>query len=86
MSVMKLIEIYGEYIPAEKDMRITDAKTIIRSSGTMMEVAGNSYLYGYMKGSSDNKTMVPLYNIPMMSDDAWNRLAEQNRKERLAIV
>lgn len=85
MSVMGIIDLYGEYISAEKDMKISEARTIIRSSKTMMEVAGNSYLYGYMKGNSDGKVMVPIYNIPMMSDEEWNRLAEQNRKERLVI-
>lgn len=33
----------------------------------------------------EGKTMVPLYDIPMMSDEQWNQLAEQNRKERLEI-
>lgn len=31
------------------------------------------------------KVMVPLYNIPMMTDEEWNQLAEQNQKERLVI-
>lgn len=83
MSVMGIIEIYGKYIPVEKDMSVSDAKTIIRSSRTMMEVAGNSYLYGYMRARrSIGKEIrqVPLYSIPMMSDEEWNRLAE-GRKE-----
>lgn len=33
----------------------------------------------------EGKIMVPLYNIPMMSDEEWNRLADQNQKERLVI-
>lgn len=33
--------------------------------------------------SQNDKVMVPLYNIPQMSDEEWNHLAEQNRKERL---
>lgn len=28
----------------------------------------------------EGKTMVPLYNIPMMTDERWNELADSQRK------
>lgn len=28
----------------------------------------------------EGKVMVPLYNIPMMSDERWNELARQQRR------
>lgn len=33
------------------------------------------------ENNEDGKVMVPLYNIPMMSDERWNELAGRKRME-----
>lgn len=37
------------------------------------------------KDSSENMVNVPLYNVRMMTDDEWNRLAYRNYLERAAM-
>lgn len=81
-NICKLIESYAEHIDPSKDMTCSEAKNIIQNSRTAMEVAGNSYIYGYMKG----KVMVPVLNIPIMSDEEWNKLAHRNYLERKAVT
>lgn len=36
------------------------------------------------ENNEDGKVMVPLYNIPMMSDERWNELAGRQRMEAKA--
>lgn len=85
LSAMATLE---EVISPQNDMNTREAKLIILASQTKMEIAGNSYLYGFMRGSQNmsGKRMVPLYNIRQMSDDEWNILAKKNREQRKAIV
>lgn len=87
--IIALIEAYGLIMSPEEDISTKEAKVILHASQSNMEIVGNSYLYGYingMKNTNKNMSKVPLYNIPMMSDEKWNQLAERNRLERLAAV
>lgn len=87
-GIIQMIEAYGMRFEPSKDMSFVEAMDIISESQTKMEIAGNSYLYGFMRGSQNmaGKRMVPLYNIRQISDDEWNILAAKNRKEREAVI
>lgn len=83
--VIAIIEAYGSIFDVKDDITTSEAKTIIQSSRTRMEIAGNSYIYGYIRGrqnETENTKKIPIYNIPQMSDEKWNSLAEKNRRER----
>lgn len=34
-----------------------------------------------MPDPDEGKVMVPVYDIPMMSDEKWNRIADQKKKK-----
>lgn len=66
----------------EPDIDITcpEAKSIIRNSKTIMEVVEYTYKLGYNRGGAARR--IPIFNIPMMSDEEWNILAAKNAAER----
>lgn len=83
-GITQMIEVYGMGFEPSEDMNFVEAMDIIADSQTKMEIAGNSYLYGFMRGSRnmDRKKMVLLCNIRQMTDARWNELAAVNKKER----
>lgn len=87
-GITQMIEAYGREFEPSEDMNFVEAMEIIEKSRSKMELVGNGYLFGYMRGSQKNKSqrMVPLYNIRQMSDDEWNHLAAKNKAEREAVL
>lgn len=81
-GLIERIDTYGTFLPADRDMSFRDAKEIISGSRTKMEIAGNSYIYGYMMGSTGSKKMVPVLNIKQISDEEWNKIAKRQKEER----
>ena len=82
-QIVSIIENYGMLINPEADINMAEAIDIIAGSRTKMEIAGNSYLYGYMRGCScGGSKMVPVLNLRQMTDEEWNVLATQNKLER----
>lgn len=79
MFTLQAIQEYGMLMDPKNDMKTTEALAIIKESKTKMEVAGNSYTYGYMKGVKGGKGMVPILNIKQISDDEWNEMARRQR-------
>lgn len=87
MQVISIIEHYGSLIEPKEDINITEARDIIGGSHTKMEIVGNSYLYGYMRGrASAGSKMVPVLNIRQMSDEEWTELATKNKLEREGLA
>lgn len=85
--IVTIIEAYGMTISPKEDINTSDAMAIIKGSQTKMEMVGNSYLYGYMKGRSSGRSkMVPVLNVRQMTDDEWSALAARNKMEREALV
>lgn len=84
-KTVQMIEVYGSLFDPEHDITTKEAKEIINSSETKMEIVSNSYLLGFMNGSQENsgKRMVPIYDLPQISDERWNQLAHQNALERM---
>lgn len=80
MLTIEKIQEYGISVGPKADMSISEAFIIINGSKTRMEIAGNSYLYGHMRGSMDGKCMVPLLNLKQISDDEWNEMARKQRE------
>ena len=77
-QIVSIMEECGQLINPRED---------IRFSLTKMEIVGNSYLYGYIKGRRyGNGKMVPVYNLRQMTDDEWNVLAKKNRLEREVLT
>lgn len=78
-KVMKRINACGLAIDPHNDIQFDEANEIIENSATEMELVGNGYIYGYLRGRKDfHKTVdIPILNIPMMSDERWNELAKQ---------
>ena len=66
------------------DITCPEAKSIIRNSKTIMEVVEYTYKLGYNRGGAAPR--IPIFNIPMMSDEEWNKLAEKNRMERQGMM
>lgn len=83
-KTLQVIEVYGSLFEPEHDIKTSEAKEIIEFSKTKMEIVSNSYLLGFMKGSRENigKKMVPIFDIPQLSDEEWNRFAYLNKLER----
>ena len=84
-KTVQMIEVYGSLFDPEYDITTKEAKEIINSSETKMEIVSNSYLLGFMNGSRENagKRMVPVYDLPQISDERWNQLARQYSLERM---
>lgn len=84
-KTVKVIEVYGSLFDPKHDITTREAKEIINSSETKMEIVSNSYILGFMNGSaeSEGKRMVPVYDLPQISDERWNQLARQNSIERM---
>lgn len=84
-KTLQVIEVYGSLFDPEHDITTKEAKEIINSSETKMEIVSNSYLLGFMNESQENtgKRMVPVYDLPQISDERWNQLAHQNYLERM---
>lgn len=80
MLRIEVIEEYGMLMEPKNDMKTAEALAIIRGSRTKMEVAGNSYTYGYMKGVKAGRRMVPVLNVKQISDDEWNEMARRQRE------
>ena len=71
-QIVSIMEECGQLINPREDISTSEAKEIIRFSLTKMEIVGNSYLYGYIKGRRyGNGKMVPVYNLRQMTDDEW---------------
>ena len=72
----------------EPDVDITcrEAKTIIKHCRTTMEVVELTYALGYARGKGKTTRNIPIFGIPMMSDEQWNKLAEENRLQRQAMA
>ncbi len=86
-QIVSIMEECGQLINPREDISTSEAKEIIRFSLTKMEIVGNSYLYGYIKGRRyGNGKMVPVYNLRQMTDDEWNVLAKKNRLEREVLT
>ena len=85
--IVSIIEGCGQLINPKEDISTLEAKEIIRFSLTNMEIVGNSYLYGYMRGRKyGGGKMVPVYNLRQMTDDEWDALAKKNRLEREVLT
>lgn len=86
-STMQVIKDYQARFDQSKAMRFAEASEIVCLSHSKMEIVGNGYLFGYMRGSEENKTRrhIPVYNIPQMSDEEWSRLAAKNKAERQVL-
>lgn len=86
MFTIEIIQEYGTLMGPAIDMKTPEALSIIRGSRTKMEIAGNSYTYGYMRGKRDSKKMVPVINLKQISDEEWNEMARRQReyKEHIA--
>lgn len=70
-------------INPEEDINIAEAMDIIADCETKMEIAGNSYLYGYMRGCScGGSKLVPVVSLRQMTDDEWAEMARKNKLER----
>ncbi|NBH19333.1 hypothetical protein D3Z55_18305 [Clostridiaceae bacterium] len=86
-QIVSIMEECGQLINPREDISTSEAKEIIRFSLTKMEIVGNSYLYGYIKGRRcGNGKRVPVYNLRQMTDDEWNVLAKKNRLEREVLT
>lgn len=84
-QIVSIIEEYGQLINPKEDISTLEAKEIIRFSLTNMEIVGNSYIYGYMRGTSSSRNkMVPVYSLKQMTDEEWGALASCNKLERTA--
>lgn len=81
-QIIAIIENYGMLMNPEQDINTSEAIDIIKGSRTKMEIVGNGYLYGYMRGSRERSKKIPVYNLRQMTDEEWNKLAAQNRLER----
>lgn len=84
-KTVQMIEVYGSLFAPEHDITTKEAKEIINSSETKMEIVSNSYILGFMNGSMESagKRMVPVYDLPQISDERWNQLARQYSMERM---
>lgn len=84
-ELMILIENTGSMLAPEDDLQWNEAAEIIRNSKTRMELAENSFVYGCYKAMhSTGQRQVPVYDIPMMSDEQWNELVTKQKKARAA--
>lgn len=79
MIKIEMLEEYGMFMNPADDMKTKEELIIIKGSKTKMEIAGNSYIYGHMRGSC-GKRMVPLINLKQISDEEWNEMV-RNQKE-----
>lgn len=85
--ISSIIDGYGQLIDPREDISTLEAKEIIRFSLTNMEMVGNSYLYGYMRGRKyGGGKMVPIYDLHQMTDEEWEALAKENRSEREVLT
>lgn len=71
------------YIIPEHDITCKEAKEIIKSSTTTMEVVEYSYTLGYNRGKQNGR--VPVLGLKMMSDERWQELAKASQNERQAV-
>lgn len=85
-QIITIIENYGKLISPEEDISMAEARNIIHESQTNMEIVGNGYIYGYLRGASSSRKMVPVYDLKQMTDDEWNALASHNKLERIALT
>lgn len=76
--MLAIIEEYGQLINPKEDLNTLEAREILSFSHTKMEIVGNSYLYGFVKGrESSRRKMVPVYNLRQITDDEWQNMAEK---------
>ncbi len=60
------------------DIHYFDAIEIIAVSDSCFDAVDNSYKFGYISArrkADTDRRMVPVYDIPQMSDEHWNELA-----------
>ena len=79
--MLAIIEEYGQLINPKEDLNTLEAREILSFSHTKMEIVGNSYIYGYMRGTSSSRKMVPVYNLRQMTDEEWQAMARKNKLE-----
>lgn len=84
--IVSIIEGYGQLINPKEDINTSKAKEIIRFSLTKMEMVGNSFIYGYMRGASSSGKMVSVYNLRQMTDSEWQSMAKKNKLEREVLI
>lgn len=86
MIKIEMLEEYGMRIHPENDMKTKEALIIIKGSRTKMEIAGNSYIYGYMQGIKNERKSIPILNLKQISDSEWNEMAIKQREYREYIA
>lgn len=87
-STMQIIKDYQKTFDQSKGMQFSEASEIVCESQSKMEMVGNGYILGYMRGIQDSKTerMIPLYSIRQIDDERWNELATINKAKRETIT
>ncbi len=82
---MTLIEETGQRIAPKDDLQWREALELVSVSKNKMELIENSFIFGCIKAMrSSGEKQVPVYDIPMMSDERWNELAAIQRMKRRA--
>lgn len=71
-----------EAMEADERLYYQDAMEIIAGSDSRMDAVDNAYMFGYaacMKRADMDRRMVPILNIPQMTDERWNELAGKGK-------
>ena len=76
--IMPIIEGYGAMIAPEQDMTWEEAQEIRENSRNEMEVIGNSYILGMFRGRNTKECVIPVLEIPFLSDERWNEIAKNS--------
>lgn len=79
--IMPIIEGYGAMIAPEQDMTWEEAQEIKANSRNEMEVIGNSYILGMLRGRKNQTMVIPVLDIPVMSDEQWNELTKKTARK-----
>ncbi len=86
-QIMTIIENFGMLVSPEADINTAEAKSIIYSSRTKMEIAENAYLFGLIKGmESSHRQMIPIYSLHQITDAEWQAMARKNKLEREVLM
>lgn len=71
-----------EAMNTEERLYYQDAMEIIAGSDSRMDAVDNAYMFGYaasMRRADLDRRMVPVLNIPQMTDERWNELATKQK-------
>lgn len=78
-AMLQLIEEVGQKILPKDDLQWKEAVELMGISENKMELIENSFILGCIKATRvSSEKQVPVYDIPMMSDERWNELAREN--------